>query len=178
NLIRHFEKGDQAINLKIAVTGYEVATTVFTQKDFPKEWGNIQDEIREIFIIQILEELSKNRGNLQAISPLLQANKHKLDQRFATVLRSWATTILSKEPPQYTKKDIAASIVGLSLVIKEFRQGNERNNLEIAITGYEVASTVLTREDFPEKWGLCQMMLGNAYHERIKGEKAENVEKS
>jgi|JFJP01.1.fsa_nt_gi Uncharacterized protein conserved in bacteria len=178
NLIRQFKKGDQAINLKIAVTGYEVATTVFTQKDFPKEWGNIQDAIREILIMQIVEKLSKNRENSQAISPLLQANKHKLDQRFATVFRSCATAMLSKAPPEDVKKVIAASIVGLSLLIHEFEQGNETNNLEIAITGYEVASNVLTREAFPEQWGVCQTMLGNAYHRRIKGEIAENLEQS
>ncbi|MHC5763533.1 CHAT domain-containing protein, partial [Nostoc sp.] len=182
NLIREFPQGDKAINLRIAATGYEVAATIYTKKDFPEQWGNIQDAIRELFQIQLFEavfkNLDKNLENPKAVVyPLLEANKYKLDERFATVLRSKTEAMLSEIPPKYAK-DIAASLLGLSLVIKEFRHGNEANNLEIAITGYEIASKILTREALPEAWGMCQFMLGNAYHRRIKGEQAENLEQS
>ncbi len=177
SLIRKFPQGDEAINLRIAATGYEVAATIFTKKDFPGEWENIQDAIREIFQLQLFKEVFENRGNPEAVHPLLEANKHKLDERFATLLRLKTTAMLSEVQPEYAK-GIAASLVGLSLLIKEFRQGSEANNLEIAITGYEVASQVLTREDSPKEWCLCQTMLGNAYHRRIKGERAENLEQA
>lgn len=182
NLIREFPQGDKAINLRIATTGYEVAATIYTKKDFPEQWGNIQDAIRELFQIQLFEavfkNLDKNLENPKAVVyPLLEANKYKLDERFATVLRLKTEAMLSEIPPKYAK-DIAASLLGLSLVIKEFRHGNEANNLEIAITGYEIASKILTCEALPEAWGMCQFMLGNAYHRRIKGEQAENLEQS
>ncbi|MBD2695066.1 CHAT domain-containing protein [Anabaena catenula] len=180
NLIREFPQGDKAINLKIAVTGYEVAATVFTKKDFSEQWGNIQDTLRELLQIQLfeaLEPLIKNQENLKNIYPLLEANKHKLDERFATVLRLKTEAMLSEVPLEYAK-GIAVSLLGLSLQIKEFRYGNEANNLEIAITGYEIASKVLTCEAFPEAWGMCQFGLGSAYHRRIKGEQAENLEQS
>ncbi|BAZ33487.1 TPR repeat-containing protein (plasmid) [Cylindrospermum sp. NIES-4074] len=180
NLIREFPQGDKAINLKIAVTGYEVAATVFTQTAFPEQWGNIQDASRELFLIQLfkaLEPLFENQENLKSVYPLLESNKHKLDERFATVLRLKTEAMLSELPPEYAKI-IAVSLVCLSLQIKEFRQGNEANNLEIAITGYEIASKVLTYEAFPEQWCMCQTMLGNVYHRRIKGEQAENLEQS
>ncbi|MGB3207839.1 MAG: CHAT domain-containing protein [Crinalium sp.] len=187
NLISNFERGDQAINLKIAATGYELAATVFTKKDFPEQWENIQDRIRELFIIEICQTLSQitevrspNKHNLQVLSPLsqlLQANKYKLDQRFATVLRFKTEAMLSEASPEYAK-DIAKILLSLSYVIKQFRQGNEANNLEIAITGYEVTSKVLNPEDLPQEWIRCQTLLANAYNFRIKGERAENLEKS
>ncbi|MCC5631930.1 tetratricopeptide repeat protein [Nostoc sphaeroides CHAB 2801] len=177
NLIREFPQGDKAINLRIAATGYEVAATVYTKKDFPEQWGNIQDAIRELFQIQLFEAVFDNLENPEYVYPLLKANKDKLDERFATVLRLRTTTILSEALPDYAK-GIATNLLGLSLLIKEFRYGNEANNLEIAITGYELASEVFTCEAFPEQWGVCQFMLGNAYHRRIKGEQAENLEQS
>ncbi|MBD2451427.1 CHAT domain-containing protein [Nostoc sp. FACHB-152] len=182
NLIREFPQGDKAINLRIAATGYEVAATIYTKKDFPEQWGNIQDAIRELFQIQLFEavfkNLDKNLENPKAVVyPLLEANKYKLDERFATVLCLKTEAMLSEAPPEYAK-GLAASLIGLSFLIKEFRHGNEANNLEIAITGYELASKVLTYEDSPEAWCLCQSMLGNAYHRRIKGEQAENLEQS
>ncbi|MEH2378226.1 MAG: CHAT domain-containing tetratricopeptide repeat protein [Nostoc sp.] len=177
NLIREFPQGDKAINLKIAVTGYEVAATVFTKKDFPKQWGSIQDAIRELLYIQLFEGILEKQENFKELDPLIEANKHKLDERFANVLRLKTEAMLSEVAPEYAK-DIAASLIGLSLLIKEFRHGKEANNLEIAITGYEIASKILTGEALREAWGMCQFCLGNVYHRRIKGEQAENLEKS
>ena len=50
--------------------------------------------------------------------------------------------------------------------------------LEIAITGYEIASKILTGKALREAWGMCQFWLGNVCHRRIKGKQAENLEKS
>ncbi|MHC5718933.1 MAG: hypothetical protein ACYTX0_44430, partial [Nostoc sp.] len=131
NLIRKFPQGDKAINLRIAATGYEVAATIYTKKDFPEQWGNIQDAIRELFQIQLFEAVFENLPNPKgAVYPLLEVNKDKLDERFATVLRLKTEAMLSEASLEYAK-GIAASLVGLSLLIKEFRQGSEANNLEI-----------------------------------------------
>jgi CHAT domain-containing protein len=45
--------------------------------------------------------------------------------------------------------------------------------MEIAITGYEVALTVYTREALPQSWAMTQNNLANAYRERIKGDRDE-----
>ncbi|MBN3927969.1 MAG: CHAT domain-containing protein [Nostoc sp. NMS4] len=178
NLIQEFPQGDQAINLRIAATGYELGATVFTKKDFPEQWENIQDAIREIFQLQLFKAVFENLPNPKgAVYPLLEVNKDKLDERFATVLRLNTEAMLSEASPKYAQ-GFAACLAGLSFLIKEFRQGSEASNLEIAITGYEVASKVLTYETYPQQWVGCQLMLGNTYHRRIKGEQAENLEKS
>ena len=48
--------------------------------------------------------------------------------------------------------------------------------MEIAITGYEIVATVFTRETSPEQWGNLQNNLGTAYRDRIRGDKADNLE--
>ncbi|WP_414546638.1 hypothetical protein, partial [Nostoc sp. CCY0012] len=45
-----------------------------------------------------------------------------------------------------------------------------------AIAAYSAALEVYTRSAFPEKWAGTQNNLGNAYGERILGERAENIE--
>ncbi|EGJ31889.1 MULTISPECIES: tetratricopeptide repeat protein [Moorena] len=39
-----------------------------------------------------------------------------------------------------------------------------------------MALEVRTSQAFPEKWASTQNNLGNAYYERIKGPKAQNLE--
>ncbi len=111
------------------------------------------------------------------VNLVLEANQAQLDEHFIKVLRDRWSAMLSEVQPE-EKKALAAGIIGLSLCIHEFKKGNQANNLEIAITGYEIAATVLTRESTPEGWALCQMFFGNAYHRRFKGDWAENQERS
>ncbi|MFB2920251.1 MULTISPECIES: CHAT domain-containing protein [Aerosakkonema] len=177
NLIWHFPQGKRAINFRIAITGYEIAATVFTKEAFPEQWENVQNALRGIFQMQLFEAILENQKNPEGLYPLLEENKHKLDERFATILRLKTTDMLSEMPPE-DAKGFAAILVALSAIIQELTQGKEANNLEIAITGYEVASTVLTHEVFPEQWAVCQIFLGNAYHRRVKGDTAENLEKA
>jgi len=111
------------------------------------------------------------------VNVVLEANQDRLDEHFIKVLRSRSSAMLSEVPPE-KKKALAAIIRALSFCIHEFKQGNQANNLEIAITGYEIAATVLTRESTPEEWALCQMFFGSAYHRRFKGDRADNQERA
>lgn len=111
------------------------------------------------------------------VNLVLEANQAQLDEHFIKVLRDKSSAMLSEVPPK-GKKEIAAAIIALSLCIREFKKGNQANNLEIEIAGYEIAATVLTRELSPETWAHCQMFFGSAYHRRFKGDWAENQERS
>ena len=108
---------------------------------------------------------------------LLDANQEQLDEIFVKEMPDEADAMLSEVPPE-KRKEIASGILALSLHIHQLKKGNEANNLEIAITGYEIASTALTRESTPEEWALCYMLLGNTYHRRFKGDRAENQEQA
>ncbi|WP_293045631.1 CHAT domain-containing tetratricopeptide repeat protein [Moorena sp. SIO1F2] len=127
------------------------------------------------FLLQVLEATENSRGNKKVVYPLLAANTDKLDDRLAEQWRHWATSKLAEVKPNKTKL-LAAVIVRFSNLIQQFPLGDKASNIEIAITGYEVALTVFTREAFPKNWAITQNNLGAAYRERIKGEKAQNIE--
>jgi tetratricopeptide (TPR) repeat protein len=59
-----------------------------------------------------------------------------------------------------------------------FQNRSARNNehLENAISIYQRALTLFSREAFPEDWASAQDKLGNAYSRRIQGKRADNLE--
>ncbi|MEH2445106.1 MAG: tetratricopeptide repeat protein, partial [Nostoc sp.] len=127
------------------------------------------------FLLEILQATDDSNGDAQVIYPLLAANTDKLNQIFAELLHRWATNTLA-EAEVNVATSIAAVIVELSNLIQQFPLGSKANNMEIAITGYEIALTVYTRSAFPVDWAMTQNNLGLAYGNRIFGERAENIE--
>jgi CHAT domain-containing protein len=130
------------------------------------------------FLGEVLQAVADN-PEPQAVYPLLSANLDKLDYHFAQLLRNWATAILPAAEPAQARR-IAAQIGNLSTIVGRFPLGGNRvqEKREIEIAGYEVVSTIFTREDFPEQWATLQNNLGNAYSDRIKGNRAENLERA
>jgi len=84
-------------------------------------------------------------------------------------------TILPEVEPEEAY-GIAVAVGNFSLLIQEFVQGNQANNIEIAIAGYEIVITVITREVSPEEWAMLQNHLGLAYLKRIDDNLAQNWE--
>ncbi|MGD1702808.1 CHAT domain-containing protein [Dapis sp. BLCC M229] len=127
------------------------------------------------FLIEVLQTTANSKGNPEVVYQLLGANLDKLDENFADILRSWGTENLSELKPKDAQIN-AGIIFNLSNLVRKFPLGNRANNIEIAITGYEVVLIVRTEKDFPYDWAITQNSLGNAYRDRIKGNKAENLE--
>jgi tetratricopeptide (TPR) repeat protein len=128
-------------------------------------------------LIQALLITEETEGNPEAVYPLLHKNLELLDHNFAQVLRNWAMDAIS-ESNSAQAEDIAATIGIFSSLIQEFPLGKRLNNLEIAIAGYEVVTSVFTHASYPEQWAATQYNLGNAYSDRICGQKTENIEKA
>jgi CHAT domain-containing protein len=55
---------------------------------------------------------------------------------------------------------------------------DKTENLEKAISYFQAALQVFTREDFPEQWANAQLNLGVTYYDRIGEQKAEDLEKA
>ncbi|TBR60007.1 hypothetical protein B4U84_03650, partial [Westiellopsis prolifica IICB1] len=127
------------------------------------------------FLIEVLQATYESWGDAQVVFPLLAANTDKLNIIFAELLRNWATNLLAEAKPDEAQF-LAAVILLLSNRISEFPLGDKASNMEIAITGYETALTVYTREAFPQDWAATQNNLGAAYGDRILGERANNLE--
>jgi hypothetical protein len=127
------------------------------------------------FILEVLQATSDSNGDAGVIYPLLAGNTDKLNNIFTELLRRWATNTLRE-----AEADAAAYIAYLmgtfGNLIGQFPLGSKADNMEIGITGYEIALTVLSRTAFPQQWATTQNNLGNAYLYRIFGEKAENLE--
>ncbi len=127
------------------------------------------------FLIEILQATAESEGNPKVVYQLLQQNLDKLDNNFADVLRNWATAQFS-EVEADAAEAIAYIIGDFSNLIQQFPLGNKAANMEISIAGYELISTVFTRNSHPENWATTQNNLGIAYSDRITGDKAENLE--
>jgi tetratricopeptide (TPR) repeat protein len=127
------------------------------------------------FILETLQKTAESNGDPQVIYPFLAANTDKLDCTFAELLRRWAINTIAEAEPD-TATFIAAVIGNFSNLIQQFPLGNKASNMEIAITGYEIALEVYTRNAFPVNWAMTQNNLGNAYSNRILGERADNLE--
>ncbi|MCP2729652.1 hypothetical protein [Limnofasciculus baicalensis] len=126
-------------------------------------------------LIELLQATSDSKGNPEVVYPLLEANQDKLNLSFAEVLSNWARVNLPQQEATVAAGN-AGVIVDFSNLIWQFPLGRRRDNLEIAIVGYEIALSVFTQAAFPEHWAGTQHNLGNAYSERIKGEKTDNLE--
>lgn len=141
---------------------------------------SIPDEVPLIkvdldFLLRLLQIISDSNGNPKIVYPILQENLDKFDDSFATLLRNCIAFFVPLEELDQARA-IVASIVTLSNLLTQFPLGNRANNLEIAITGYEIALGIFTQDNFPQLWASLQNHLAVAYIERIRGEKAENLE--
>jgi hypothetical protein len=128
------------------------------------------------FLGEVLQLVSEN-PDPQVVYPMLQANADKLDGFLAQLLQSWAATTLPEVDAQESQ-GIAGAIGNFSNLIQQFPNGDKGSNLEIAITGYEIASGVFTRDTFPEVWAGTQNNLAVAYTDRLFGERVDNLDRA
>jgi tetratricopeptide (TPR) repeat protein len=139
--------------------------------------GQLEVKAYHDFFIEVLQATEESGVDPQVVYPLLEANQQKLNENFANVLRDWLTATLPEVEPEEAY-GIAAAVGNFCHLIQQFPHGNQSNNIEIAIAGYEVVSTVITHEVSREEWAMIQDDLGNAYCDRIEGDWAENMEKA
>ncbi|QKQ75114.1 CHAT domain-containing protein [Nostoc sp. TCL240-02] len=202
NMIGQFPLGKRAINLEIAIAGYEAITLFFTNGAFPFEWALTQMNLGNVYIGRIRGEKAENLE--LAIQAYQQALSVFTREAFPT---NWAETqmnlgsaysnrIVGKKADNFEQAirchQQALSVLtreafpigwartqnNLGLAYRERIKGDKAENLEQAINSHQQALSVLTREAFPADWAGIQMNLASAYRERIKGEKAENLERS
>jgi tetratricopeptide (TPR) repeat protein len=129
------------------------------------------------FLWQVLRATYESNRTPQVVYPLLQANLEKFNDKLIPVFSSLVITTLSETKPAQ-KPGVAAVFFDFCYLIKNFRLGNRDLNLDIAITGLEIVSTVFSRDQFPEEWATIQNNLGTAYQEITQGDLTQNIETS
>ncbi|MDF2388159.1 CHAT domain-containing protein [Nostoc ellipsosporum NOK] len=154
NRISDFPLGSKANKIEIAITGYEIALTVYTRSAFPEQWGSMQNNLGLAYRNRILGERAENLE--EAIAAFTAALEVRTRNAFP---EQWAMTQNN-----------------LATVYSDRILGERANNIEMAIAASSAALEVYTRSAFPEKWAGTQNNLGNAYSDRILGEQTENIE--
>ncbi|NEO72410.1 CHAT domain-containing tetratricopeptide repeat protein [Moorena sp. SIO3H5] len=154
NLIQQFPLGSKAINLEIAITGFEIGLTTFTREAFPEEWGIIQNNLGNGYKDRILGNRAENLE--QAIACYQNALRVYTCNEFPQL---WAAT-----------QNNLANAYGARIY------GERTENLEQAIACYQNALRVYTRSAFPQQWSKLHNNLGAVYSKRIRGDRAENLE--
>jgi tetratricopeptide (TPR) repeat protein len=134
----------------------------------------IPEEYLEI-LGQLLRATSKSNASAEEVYPILEANLDKLDMQFLQVMETWAQTTLPSLK-SIIAQNIAIDIANLSTLIQQFPSGDPSDNFEIAIAGYEIALMFITTDIQPGIWAKIQFNLGNAYSQRVRGDKVKNLE--
>ncbi|MCW6053411.1 tetratricopeptide repeat protein [Lyngbya sp. CCAP 1446/10] len=153
-LIQKFPLGNRAINQEIALTGNQIALTVYSRKDFPKDWVRILNNLAVVYTERI------HGSKIENIEMAKECCEAALEVCSRTVYsESWAAIQMN---------------LGLAYLyrIKE----SEAENIEKAIECYKAASEVYPRERDDYEWARIQHNLGDIYKDRLRGEKADNLE--
>jgi len=106
---------------------------------------------------------------------MLAKREHLLNARFAEILQQVAKSLIADKDPEAIES-ILRNIENLSIDISQFPRGKRANNIEIAITGYQIVLS--NREPGSEKYAQTQNNLAIAYSDRIKGSRADNLERA
>src|SRR4028118_15502 len=126
------------------------------------------------FILELLQAEAASNSDIKVIYPILKQRQHLLNARFAETLKQVAQRLIAEHPE--TIKLIVGLIENLSIDINQFPLGSKANNIEIAITGFQIVLN--NREPGSEKFAQTQNNLANAYSNRINGSRAENLERA
>ena len=124
------------------------------------------------FILELLQAEEASNRDIKVIYPMLAQRQHLLNVRFAEVLQQVSQKLLDGENAE-TISSIVALIEDLSIHISNFPSGNKPNNIEIAITGYQIVLN--NREPWSEKYTQTENNLGEAYRKKINCSRAENL---
>ena len=89
------------------------------------------------FVLESLQAEQDSNSNIKVIYSILAQRQHLLNPRFSETLQQVAQTLIADENPEAIES-IVGIIENLSIHISDFPRGSRANNIEIAITGYEI----------------------------------------
>ncbi len=126
------------------------------------------------FIKELLSKIAENPQEKE-IEEFLQINLDKLNKILLNALDDYKNEIFTSFADNQ-RLALASYILFFSHLIQLFPKGDNAINQEIAIKVVEIAQEEFTEEKFPEEWAMMQHLLGNAYADRIRGYKVDNLE--
>ena len=126
-------------------------------------------------LVKSLEMIAKWESR-EAICEYWKANLEDLkDENLLTILEQYAQAKFSSLTGKSAYR-FADNLYDFNIYIKEFPLGFIAINKELSIKSCELALAVLTFSDYPNDWARIKNSLGIAYQNRIRGERADNLE--
>lgn len=199
-LVKNFPLGDQAINLEIAITGYEVVAAIYTPEAFPQQWLTTQKNLGLAYSERVYGNQEQNlEASLEAFKAALCVCTREAFPKKWAQLKNYLGNIYLHRTGGVRGENLEAAIAAyeaalqvltreaspnkwaeiqnnLGCAYSSWMGGDRDQNLEAAIVAYQAALTVFTREASPKKWAKIQNNLGNAYFYRMNDDRAENLE--
>ncbi|MEG4456622.1 CHAT domain-containing protein [Microcoleus sp. N9_A1] len=138
-----------------------------SEGEYSQEYAN--------FILELLQAEQASNSDIKVIYPMLAGRQHLLNARFAETLQQVAQRLIAGENPEAIES-IVAIIEKLSAHIHQFTLGSIANNIEIAITGFQIVLN--NRQPGSKEFAGTQNNLAIAYKNRIQDSRAENLERA
>ncbi|MBD2514708.1 tetratricopeptide repeat protein [Nostoc sp. FACHB-973] len=129
-LLRQFPLGDKASHLEIIITGHEIASNVFTRREFPYDWGIAQNNLGNAYLYRIHGDRAENLE--MAIAYFRRALQVRTREAFP---KEWAIT----------QNNLGEAYRNRIL-------DDPAENLEVASAAFQFALQVFTLEQFPLDW--------------------------
>ena len=142
--------------MEIAITGYEIALTVYNRDAFPVEWAITQNNLGNAYSERIRGDRAEN-----------------LEQGLICFQNALKVYTFDAFPPAW-----AWTQDNLGLTYRDRIRGDKAENLEQGLACCQHALKVYTFDAFPYEWAHTQHNLGLAYSDRIRGDRAENLEQA
>ncbi|BAU14942.1 hypothetical protein LEP3755_54980 [Leptolyngbya sp. NIES-3755] len=154
-LIAKFPHGSRAINLEIALAGYE-SILPFLSADSAQINAGLKTMLGDLYRCRVLGDRAAN------VETAIRYYEESLDVfTHESSAKLWAEANLG---------------LGLSLCARTF--GKPADNIERALQNLKSALTVFSFEESPEAWAECLRWLGNVYCDRRVGKKKSNLEQA
>ena len=196
-------RGERADNLEQAIAHYEQALTVYTREAFPADWAATQNNLAAAYWDRIRGERADNleRAIEHYEQALTVCTREAFPERLGDDPEQPGGRLPGPHPrraggqPGAGDRALRAGAHGLhprglpgGLGDDPEQSGGSPTPTASAASGRTTwsgrsstaseALTVCTREAFPADWAMTQNNLANAYGDRIRGERADNLERA
>ncbi|MEB3887420.1 tetratricopeptide repeat protein, partial [Lyngbya sp. CCY1209] len=116
------------------------------------------------FLQEAVKLTAESNVNPSVVYPFLATRTAQLNINLIAAIRAFATdsTIID--------------LLNFANLVQQFPLGQRDVNLEISIAIYSIALDFFKRDTNASSWATIQNNLGTAYSDRIRGERAQNIE--
>ncbi|MEQ9238619.1 CHAT domain-containing protein [Coleofasciculus sp. E2-BRE-01] len=204
-LLMQFPLGNRAINLEIAIKGYEIVSEMFSQAIKFEEkllWSELLNNLSLAYTNRIRGNRVENleKAILVGKQALTIDTRKKIPQLWAGIHNNlggaYSNRVLGQKADNLEEAirhfQAALDVCSREKIPSEWAKlqhnfgdtylhrirGNRAENLEVAIEYIEAALEIYTKEMFPKEWANAQNTLAVTYQERIRGDRSENLEKA